>query len=165
MNQMLSEVLHCSAFSDVLCSVAFAHAEDELCPADLQELNRLCLNLLTFLYSCCPLLIGLRWYHFACFACMTASDLLLHPHVVSTSLPPPPSFFFTPSFFVFHSVCSAHPAVVLATGTVWSCARAGRVGTCCQNRSVLNMVVPPRGCAVTFSAALPLSGWQALGER
>lgn len=40
-DQMLSEVLHCSAFSDVLCSVATAHAGDELCPADLQELNRL----------------------------------------------------------------------------------------------------------------------------
>lgn len=54
------------------------------------------LNLLTFLYSCCPLLIGLRWYHFACFACMTASDLLLHPHVVSTSLASTQIFFSLP---------------------------------------------------------------------
>lgn len=105
---------------------------------------------------------------------MTANELLLHPHMASISLPPCLMLFCFFSFFpllsslflsISLSVCSARPAVVLATGTVWSCARAGRAGKRCQSPSVLNTVGLPPGCAATFSAALPLSGWQALGER
>lgn len=108
------------------------------------------------------LLPSVDWIKMISFCMLCLHDCKWPPIAPSRGLhlPAPP-----PSFLIFHSVCSAHPAVVLATGTVWSCARAGRVGTCCQNLSVLNMVVPPRGCAVTFSAALPLSGWQVLGER
>lgn len=91
---------------------------------------------------------------------------MLHPPIHSISLPSRLIFsLFSPSFFISCSVCSAHPAVVLATGIVWSCARAGRAVTRCQSPSAPNMADPPPGCAVTCSAALPLSGWLVPGER
>lgn len=95
------------------------------------------------------------------------SDPMLHPPLACRLpalppdvFPPPP-----PLFSFFHSVCSVHPVVDLDTDTVWSCVRVGKVVTHCQSLSAPSMAVPPPGCAVTCSAALPLSGWQVPGER
>lgn len=62
-------------------------------------------------------------------------------------------------------LCSARPAVGLATGTAWSCAKAARAATLCQNPSAQNTVGPPQGYAATSSAAPRLCGSQAHGER
>lgn len=119
---------------------------------------------LCFSYSCCPLLSELRRFLFACLWPQWPPAAPSH-RLHLPALPPYVFPFFSPSFFISHSVRSVRPAVVLATGTVWSCVRAGRAVTCCQNPSAPKMAGPPPGCAVTCSAALPLNGWQVPGER
>lgn len=151
-------------FSDVLCSVAMAHAGQELCPADLQELSRLLTLSLT------QLLPSADWIRMISFCMLvTALTPLLHPPIASVSLPSHLMFslscFFLPLSSISHSVCSVHPVVVLATGIVWSCVRVGRAVTRCQSPSAPSMAGPPPGCAVTCSAALPLSGWRVPGGR
>lgn len=145
-------------FSDVLCNVAMAHTEEESCPADLQEPNRLWTLVLTQLLPSAERIKKISILH-----AYDRSDPPLHPPIASVYLPSRLMF----SLFLFFSPlsCSVRPAVVLATGTVWSCVRAGRAETHCQSPSAPNMAGPPPGCAVTCSAALPLSGWRVPGER
>lgn len=139
---------HCSVqlFSDALCNIAMAHAGEELCPGDLQELRLLTLLLVQLLPSA-------KLRRFLLHAVTPCSPVWVFFLLLSNS------------FFISPMVCSALPAVVLATGTVWSCVRAGRVVTRCQSPSAPRTAGPPPECAVTCSAALPLSGWQVPGER